>query len=90
MFEHRKIAFIGSGVMGEAMIAGLLRQDMAPLSSLIAAESRSERIEEMRSLYGIAMTQDNAEAASQADVVVLSVKPQSLGKVFSTSESLNK
>jgi len=84
LFEHRKIAFIGSGVMGEAMIAGLLRQDMAPLSSLIAAESRSERIEEMRALYGISMTQDNADAASQADVVVLSVKPQSLGKVFSS------
>ena len=84
MFEHRKIAFIGSGVMGEAMIAGLLRQDMAPLSSLIAAESRSERIEEMRALYGISMTTDNAEAARQADVVVLSIKPQSLSKVFSS------
>jgi pyrroline-5-carboxylate reductase len=84
LFEHRKIAFIGSGVMGEAMIAGLLRQGMAPLRSLIAAESRSERIEEMRALYGISMTTDNAEAASQADVVVLSVKPQSLGKVFTS------
>jgi pyrroline-5-carboxylate reductase len=84
LFEQRKIAFIGSGVMGEAMIAGLLRQGMAPLRSLIAAEPRSERIEELRALYGIAMTTDNAEAASQADVVVLSVKPQSLGKVFTT------
>jgi pyrroline-5-carboxylate reductase len=84
LFEHRKIAFIGSGVMGEAMIAGLLRQGMAPLRSLIAAESRSERIDEMRALYGILMTTDNAEAASQADVIVLSVKPQSLGKVFTS------
>jgi len=84
LFEHRKIAFIGSGVMGEAMIAGLLRQDMAPLRSLIAAEPRAERIEELRALYGITMTTDNAEAADQADVVVLSIKPQSLGKVFTT------
>jgi pyrroline-5-carboxylate reductase len=84
LFEQRKIAFIGSGVMGEAMIAGILRQGMAPLHSLIAAEPRSERIEELRGLYGIAMTTENAEAASQADVVVISVKPQSLGKVFST------
>ena len=84
MFEQRKIAFIGSGVMGEAMIAGLLRQGMAPLRSLIAAESRPERIEEMRALYGISMTTDNAEAVSQADVVVLSVKPQSLSKVFTS------
>jgi pyrroline-5-carboxylate reductase len=84
LFEKRKIAFIGSGVMGEAMIAGLLRQGMAPLRSLIAAEPRSERIEELRALYGITMTTENAEAVSQADVVVLSVKPQSLNKVFTT------
>jgi len=84
LFEQRKITFIGSGVMGEAMIAGLLRQDMAPLRSLIAAESRPERIEEMRTLYGISMTADNADAAGQADVVVLSVKPQSLNKVFTS------
>ena len=84
MFEQRKIAFIGSGVMGEAMIAGLLRQGMAPLSSLIAAEPRSERIDELHAQYGINMTTENAEAADQADVIVLSVKPQSLSKVFSS------
>lgn len=84
MFEQRKIAFIGSGVMGEAMIAGLLRQGMAPLSSLIAAEPRSERIDELHAQYGIKMTTENAEAADQADVIVLSVKPQSLSKVFSS------
>jgi pyrroline-5-carboxylate reductase len=84
LFEQRKIAFIGSGVMGEAMIAGLLRQGMAPLSSLIAAEPRSERIDELHAQYGIKMTTENAEAADQADVIVLSVKPQSLSKVFSS------
>jgi pyrroline-5-carboxylate reductase len=84
LFEQRKIAFIGSGVMGEAMIAGLLRQGVAPLRSLIAAEPRAERIEELRNLYGIELTTENSEASSQADVVVLSVKPQSLGKVFTS------
>lgn len=84
MFENRKIAFLGSGVMGEAMIAGLLRQGTASPRSLIAAEPRPDRLDEIRTLYGIEMTTDNAEAASQADVVVLSVKPQSLGKVFSS------
>lgn len=84
MFEKRKIAFIGSGVMGEAMIAGILRQGLAPAQSLIAAEPRTERIEELTAQYGIQMTTENAEAANQADVVVLSVKPQSLVKVFSS------
>ena len=82
MFEGRKIAFIGSGVMGEAMIAGILRQGLAPIQSLIAADPRSERIEELTTLYGIQMTSDNSVAINQADVVVLSIKPQSLNKVF--------
>jgi pyrroline-5-carboxylate reductase len=84
LFEKRKIAFIGSGVMGEAMIAGLIRQGKAPLQSLIAAEPRPERIEELSARYGIAMTSENGEAADGADVVVLSIKPQSLGKVFNS------
>ena len=84
MFDNKKIAFIGSGVMGEAMIAGILRQEFAPLSSLVAAEPRQERIVELAAQYGIRMTTDNAEAAKGADVIVLSVKPQSLEKVFSS------
>jgi pyrroline-5-carboxylate reductase len=84
LFENRKIAFIGSGVMGEAMIAGILRQGLAPAQSLIAAEPRAERIEELTAQYGIKMTTENAEAVVQADVVVLSVKPQSLTKVFTS------
>lgn len=82
MFEGRKIAFIGSGVMGEAMIAGILRQGLAPVQSLVAADPRSERIEELSAQYGIQMTSDNAMAVNQADVVVLSIKPQSINKVF--------
>lgn len=87
MFENRMIAFIGSGVMGEAMIAGILRQGLAPAQSLIAAEPRAERIEELTAQYGIQMTTENAEATVQADVVVLSVKPQSLTKVFTSLRS---
>lgn len=82
MFKGRKIAFIGSGVMGEAMIAGILRQGLAPVQSLIAADPRSERIAELTAQFGIQMTSDNLVAVTGADVVVLSVKPQSLGKVF--------
>ncbi len=84
MFNDRKIAFVGAGVMGEAMIAGLLRQGSAGVESLVAAEPRPERIEELRKQYGIAVTPDNAAAADNADVVVLSVKPQSLNKALAS------
>jgi len=83
MFDGKKIAFIGPGVMAEAMIAGLIRQKVAPPGAMIAAGPTEERLEYLGQKYGIASTPVNAEAARQADVVVLSVKPQRMDKVMS-------
>jgi len=83
VFENRKIAFIGSGVMAEAMIAGLIRQGVASPGSLIASGPRPERGEELKARYGIEACTDNAAAARQADLVVLAVKPQRLDGVLS-------
>jgi pyrroline-5-carboxylate reductase len=82
LFEGRKISFVGPGVMAEAMIAGLIRHQVAEAGALIAAGPRLERLEELQSRYGIAVNTDNAAAISAADVVVLSVKPQRLDKVL--------
>lgn len=88
MFINRKIAFIGSGVMGEAMIAGLLRQGSAKPDSLIAADPRPERTVELQARYGLTATSDNALAARDAEVVVLSVKPQSLRKAMASMKGV--
>lgn len=82
MFNQKKIAFIGPGAMGEAMIAGLIRQDVAPADALIAAGPRQKRLDQLTEFYGVRGTTANAEAASTADVVVLSVKPQRLDAVL--------
>jgi len=68
--------------MAEAMIAGLIRDDLAKASSLIASGPSSVRLEELASKYGIQISGDNATAASQGDIVVLSVKPQRLDRVL--------
>jgi pyrroline-5-carboxylate reductase len=83
LFENRKIAFIGPGVMAEAMIAGLIRQSVAQAEALLAAGPGLERLEELRKRYGISIANDNAAAAREADVIVLSVKPQRLDRVLS-------
>ncbi|HSO12117.1 MAG TPA: pyrroline-5-carboxylate reductase [Anaerolineales bacterium] len=77
-----KIAFIGPGVMAEAMIAGLLRKKLAKPENITAAGPREERGQELQKRYGIKTTTDNASATSHADVVVLSVKPQRLTEVM--------
>lgn len=82
MFEGRKIAFIGPGVMAEAMISGLIRQGLAKPESMTAAGPTVDRLTFLGNKYAIHTTTDNAEAARQADVVVLSIKPQRLDKVI--------
>ena len=79
---NKKIAFIGPGAMAEAIIAGLLRQKLAKPENIIASGPREERGAELNKKYGIKSTTDNASAASHADVVVLSVKPQRLSDVM--------
>ena len=78
----KKISFIGPGVMAEAMIAGLLHKKLAQPADITISGPREERREQLHNKYGIKTTTDNISAASQADVVVLSVKPQRLSEVM--------
>jgi pyrroline-5-carboxylate reductase len=79
---NKKIAFIGPGAMAEAVIAGLLRKKLAIPEHIIASGPREERGADLNEKYKIKTSVDNASAASNADVVVLSVKPQRLSEVM--------
>ncbi len=79
---NKKIAFIGPGVMAEAMIAGLLRKKLADPKNISASGPREERGTELNKKYGVKSGTDNASAVHEADVVVLSVKPQRLTEVM--------
>ena len=81
-FNGELIAFVGAGVMGEAMIKGLLHQQRLSRESVIAADPNDERLEHLCREYGVKGTNDNREAVREAKIVVLSVKPQVMGKVL--------
>ena len=68
--------------MGEAMISGVIRTQLTVPEALLATDPRAKRLETLKQRYGIQVFPNNAEAASQADVVVLSIKPQVLDKVL--------
>jgi pyrroline-5-carboxylate reductase len=72
-------AVIGVGVMGEALVSGLVRAGRATTTMLLG-EKRPERAAELRERYGISVV-DNVEAAAGAQTVVLVVKPQDMSEV---------
>ncbi len=79
---ERTIAFLGAGNMAEAIIKGLLRAGIARPEGIIATGRRPERLEDLKRLYGVRTSQDNLAAAQEAEIVVLSVKPQAMDKLL--------
>jgi len=88
MLVDTKIAFIGSGIMAEAMITGLLRQEVTSADWIVASGPRVERGDYLSEKYGVGVTTDNREALKEAGIVVLSVKPQMLAAVLSDLRGL--
>ena len=82
MKTQTKFAIIGAGTMGEAIIAGLLKQKLTSPENIYASEPRLERCEELQIKYGIKTSTQNVQVLADADVVLLSVKPQVLDKVL--------
>lgn len=74
--ENLALAFVGAGVMGEAMIKGLLARHLVTPDQISASDLHPERCEELRARYGIRVSTDNLTVVQGADVVVLCVKPQ--------------
>ncbi len=72
----KKIAFLGSGNMAEALVKGLLAAGTAAPDEIVCAEPRAERREELQTRHGVAVTASNLAAVKQADILLLSVKPQ--------------
>src|SRR3954454_23607126 len=74
----RTIATVGSGVMAEAMIAGLLRGELVAPDQIVASHPRPERRDQLRAEYGIRGVGDNLGAGDGADVGLPLIKPQML------------
>ena len=85
-----RLAFIGCGVMAEAIIAGLLRKKLVTPQQIVGSHPRAVRCDELREKYGVEMFEQNKEAAvavypngpESESVVVLAVKPQRLRRVL--------
>ena len=80
--QGKRLAFIGGGTMAEAMIRGLLEKHLVPPSHVLVTGPRRERRAELSKQWSVKALASNADAAEQAHIVVLSVKPQVLPTVL--------
>lgn len=82
MLKDIKIAFIGPGVMAEAMLSGIIKNKLTNPSNILTSGPLEDRNQELKDRYGIQPFSDNNKAAALVDVIILSVKPQRLEKVL--------
>jgi pyrroline-5-carboxylate reductase len=77
-----KIGFIGGGNMGEAMLYAILSKTVATAGDIAVADASPDRRRHLGREYGVHITASNAEAAGDADVILMVVKPQNLTEVM--------
>ena len=73
------IAFIGGGHMSTSLVGGL-RARGVPAGHLCVADPMPAQLERLQFDFGVRVTTDNADAARDADIVVLAVKPQQMAE----------
>ena len=84
--KGKRVAFLGAGNMGEALIKGLTQSGLVPAGSITAADPRADHLGQVAKRYGIRAVTDNSALVSGADVIILAVKPQIMGSVLKAGE----
>ncbi len=87
MKSSPKIAFLGAGNMAEALIAGLVKGELATPDFLLATDISSTRLEVLKNRYQLQVGSHNLDAALWADVIFLCVKPQVIDQVLHEIQS---
>jgi pyrroline-5-carboxylate reductase len=76
--KEKRVAFLGTGKMGEALVSGLIRAGGRSPGEIMVTARREERARELSERHGVASSLSNQEAASWAPTLILAVKPQDM------------
>lgn len=90
MLQDKKIGFIGSGNMGEALISGLIMSQSTAPENIICSDIREDALYELKNKLGINTTTNNIEVVEQSDIIIYATKPQILASVLKeTADALD-
>jgi pyrroline-5-carboxylate reductase len=77
-----KIAFIGGGNMGEAMLAGILAKNLAATRDITVSDISETRRQYLSQKYIVKVSADNLQAITGKDIIILAIKPQTLDTIM--------
>ncbi|HAV10195.1 MAG TPA: pyrroline-5-carboxylate reductase [Dehalococcoidia bacterium] len=77
-----RIGFIGGGVMGEAIIKGILAKKVVKPTAITVSDISKQRLATLKERYGVTTTNKNEQAAQSSDVIILAIKPSEMDTVL--------
>jgi pyrroline-5-carboxylate reductase len=78
MLKDKKLSILGAGKLGETLIRGLLEAGVTVPANITVTARHQDRINALSERFGVAGTLSNEQAAKTADIILLSVKPQTV------------
>ncbi len=82
-----RIGFIGGGKMAEALIKGVLRAKLSSTDEIIVSDVDKKRCQILEEDIGVKTTQENDKVISDADIIILAIKPNVMGKILEELKS---
>lgn len=83
-----KLGMIGGGVMGEALLSRLIAEKIYTGSMVLVSDPLQQRREFLSEKYGVLVTDNNQEAASASEVLLLAIKPQVFAAVVADLQTV--
>jgi len=77
-----KISFIGGGVMGEAILKGILARKLVKPSGITVSDISRQRLALLQKRYKVNTTDDNRQSSEDSNVIILAVKPSEINTVL--------
>ncbi|MBQ5652082.1 MAG: NAD(P)-binding domain-containing protein, partial [Peptococcaceae bacterium] len=81
MSKTYRFGFIGAGAMASAIAGGMIKQGLANGSDIIMSDCSAEKLQELHDTLGIQPAADNNQVVSEAQYIIVAVKPQQFAAV---------
>ncbi len=82
MLTGKKLAVLGVGKLGEALVMGLLKQGDVRREDIAGSVAHEESLGRIRERLGIEAMTDNRRLVDGRDIILLAVKPQNMDRVL--------